>query len=366
MAWKEENMPENISRRSFLRKIGAAAAVGSAAGIARAKPALAAASEEQMGILVDLTKCDGCADVPVPRCVTACREENEARFPEPREEDVKDYWPQTKHEDWRSKRNVKTTLTPYNWTYVQKVKVEDGGKVHELNIQRRCMHCDTPTCAAVCPFGVIEKDVRGAVSIHENGCMGGAKCRTVCPWDIPQRQAGVGIYLKMMPKFAGGGVMYKCDHCAPRMAKGQQPACVYACQNRPGREAPLTFGPRKDMLSLARIRAREIGGYIYGDDENGGTGTFYVSPVPYEKIDAALRGREKERFFFPKDPNPLKKPNIWAEATLIAPVAAVTCAVLAGARALKIGGEVHNVQPDEPVTATGSDKEQLEDQEVEK
>ena len=106
-------MPKKISRRSFLRKIGAAAAVGSAAGIARAKPALAGTSDDKVGILVDLTKCDGCADVPVPRCVTACQTENKARYPEPRDEDVKNYWPQTKHEDWRSKRNVKTTLTPY-------------------------------------------------------------------------------------------------------------------------------------------------------------------------------------------------------------------------------------------------------------
>jgi len=359
-------MPENISRRSFLRKIGAAAAVGSAAGIARAKPALAGASDEQVGILVDLTKCDGCSDVPVPRCVTSCQTENEARYPEPKEEDVKDYWPQTKHEDWRAKRDLKTTLTPYNWTYVQKINVEHEGKTHTLNIQRRCMHCDTPTCAAVCPFGAIEKDSKGAVSIHAVGCMGGAKCRTVCPWHIPQRQAGVGIYLKMLPTFAGGGVMYKCDHCAPRLAKGLKPACVEACQSRPGREAPLTFGPRQDMLSLARIRAEEIGGYVYGDDENGGTGTFYVSPVPYEKVNAELNKREKERFFFPKDPNPLKNPNLWAEATLVAPVAAVAGAVLAGARALKGDGEEGSRHADPPAVEKESTGGSPEDQEVER
>ena len=93
------------------------------------------------------------------------------------------------------------------------------------------------------------------------------------------------------------------------------------------------------MLSLARIRAKEIGGYVYGDDENGGTGTFYVSPVPFEKIEAELRKRDKERFFFPEDPNPLEKPNLLAEATLVAPVAAVAGAILAGARTLGIGSD---------------------------
>ena len=228
------------------------------------------------------------------------------------------------------------------------------------------MHCDTPTCAAVCPFGAIEKDTRGAVSIHEFGCMGGAKCRTVCPWGIPQRQAGVGIYLKLMPKFAGGGVMYKCDHCAPRMAKGQQPACVEACQSRPGREAPLTFGSRKNILALAKVRAEEISGYVYGDDENGGTGTFYVSPVPFEKLDAVLRTREKERFFFPRDPNPLKEPNLLAEATLVAPVAAVAGAVLAGARTLRIGEDREKPQTSPPVMVVKNTHAKSEDQEVER
>lgn len=336
-------MSNTMNRRSFLKRVGAAAAAGSAAGLAQAAPALAAPREKDMGILVDLTRCDGCSDLSVPRCVTACRTENEARFPEPRDEDVKDYWPQTMHEDWRPRRNLKTTLTPYNWTFVQKVSVEHEGKVHNLNIQRRCMHCDNPTCAALCPFGAIGKEPGGAVNISPDACMGGAKCRTVCPWNIPQRQAGVGVYLKLLPHFAGGGVMFKCDLCFNRMGEGRAPACVEACRSRPGREAPLTFGPRKDMLGLARVRAGEIDGFVYGDTENGGTGTFYVSPVPFDRINAALQARggddpkKKERFLFPHDPNPLRKPNLLAEATLVAPVAAVAGAVLAGAKTLGVG-----------------------------
>ncbi len=120
------------------------------------------------------------------------------------------------------------------------------------------------------------------------------------------------------------------------------------------------------MLSLARLRAKEIGGYVYGDDENGGTGTFYVSPVPYEKVDAELKKREKERFFFPRDPNPLKNPNIWAEATLVAPVAAVAGAVLAGARALGVGGEKGRSPGDPPVMVARPDLERKEDEEVER
>jgi hypothetical protein len=119
------------------------------------------------------------------------------------------------------------------------------------------------------------------------------------------------------------------------------------------------------MLSLARLRAKEIGGYVYGDEENGGTGTFYVSPVPFEKIEAELRKRDKERFFFPENPNPLEKPNVLAEATLVAPVAAVAGAILAGARALgPIGVEEEN--SGEACETQAGEEGPGEDQEVER
>lgn len=118
------------------------------------------------------------------------------------------------------------------------------------------------------------------------------------------------------------------------------------------------------MLSLARLRAREIGGHVYGDDENGGTGTFYVSPVPFEKIETELRKRDKERFFFPENPNPLEKPNLWAEATLVAPAAAVAGAIMAGARTL--GKLVEEKGDQEPVCNTETGEVLKERREVEK
>jgi len=40
---------------------------------------------------------------------------------------------------------------------------------------------------------------------------------------------------------------------------------------------------REDCRALAHKRASEINGYIYGERENGGTSTFYVSPAPFER-----------------------------------------------------------------------------------
>ena len=37
----------------------------------------------------------------------------------------------------------------------------------------------------------------------------------------------------------------------------------------------------------------ETAGYIYGEEENGGTSTFYVSPVPFESIDSALKKQKQ-------------------------------------------------------------------------
>lgn len=320
----------HITRRTALKTLGAAA------GLASAAPALAAPRRrDDIGVLVDLTRCDGCPDVGTPRCVAACRAKNQARYPEPDpDRPIPDYWPQKRHEDWRPRREDTGTLTPYNWTFVQRVTVVHAGRTHELHLQRRCMHCDNPTCAATCPFSVIETKPGGAVHILPHLCVGGAKCRAVCPWDIPQRQAGVGIYTKVAPRLGGGGVMYKCDLCFDRLAEGKPPECVAACRQRLGEEAPLLSGPRAEMVALARHRARQIGGFTYGDVDNGGTGTVYVSPVPFEAIDRTLRAREKERFFFPANPNPLAEAHAAMKAVLWAPLAGAAGALLAGARAL--------------------------------
>lgn len=328
-------MSSTMDRRSFLKAAGIGGATA-ACTLVTGRRASAGTFGSEVGTLVEIERCDGCADQKVPRCVAACRAENSARYPVVTGETIADYWPQPQHEDWRPKREATGTLTPYNWTFVQRVAVADpDGGERTLFIPRRCMHCDTPVCAALCPFGVIDRRRDGAVTIDPAGCMGGAKCRTVCPWGIPQRQAGVGIYLDLLPKFAGGGVMYKCDLCAPRLDRGGIPACVEACRARLGDAAPLTFGPRDEIRALARLKSRETGGHLYGDTENGGTGTVYLSPVPFAALDGALRGDEKERFRFPADPAPLDTANLLAEATLLAPVAAVLGAVLAGTHAVR-------------------------------
>ena len=307
------------TRRNFL-KTGAIVTGAGAVGVLGLSK-VAFTKSPTYATMIDLTKCDGCKNEPMPKCVEACRRVNEKKFPNPQEQ-IKDLWPQKTHDDWSRKRDVTSTLTPYNWTTIQKVEVEG----EDVFIPRRCMHCENPPCSNLCPFGALDKHGDGSVVINHALCLGGAKCKAVCPWHIPQRQSGVGIYLKLQPMPAGGGVMYKCDFCHDRTKKGLIPVCVEACEKRLGDKKPLFFGRRDEMLKMAHDRAREINGFIYGEKENGGTGTFYVSRIPFEKIDMKLK-ETKPTLTMGKVQNPLRDVNGWAKGFLIGPAVSALGAV---------------------------------------
>lgn len=316
-----------ITRRNFLKRGAISGVTAATIMTGTSKVAASIAAGEEYGTIIDLTKCDGCVNYDTPFCVSACQEKNLLNFPEP-EKPIMDYWPQTVHEDWSDKRNLTDRLTPYNWTYVQHVEVEDKGKKITVHIPRRCMHCDNPACAGLCPFGVNNKMPEGPVIIDTDICMGGAKCRDVCPWEIPQRQAGVGLYKKIAPKFAGGGVMYKCDLCYDLILEGKEPACVSSCP-----KGAITFGLKKDLQDYARDWAKDKKGYIYGDIENGGTSTFYLSSIPFKAINKALKEQEVDGK--PGRPtmevgikNSLAEPANIAKGMVVAPIAGVMAAGL--------------------------------------
>lgn len=302
-----------LTRRCFLKKAGSVTILGAAGILGSSGDALARAGT--YATLIDLANCDGCQNEKIPKCIEACRRLNEKRFPVP-QKPIKNLWPQTTHDDWSDKKDVINALTPYNWITVQRVEYEGT----ELFIPRRCMHCYNPPCSNLCPFGALDKFADGAVVINPNLCVGGAKCKAVCPWHIPQRQSGVGIYLKLQPIPAGGGVMYKCDLCHSIIMQGGVPACVEACRQRLGSKSPLLFGYREDMAKIARERAMEKGGFIYGEKENGGTATLYVSGIPFEKISAKLQ-ENKSPLHMEKVHNRLVYTNRWVSGFITGPAA---------------------------------------------
>ena len=309
-------MERPISRRSFL-KGGIAAAAGVAASGIPASKALARPDEsKQLATLIDISKCIGCE-----ACVEACSESNAGKYPDPQKPFPKMYPNRVPVEDWSEKQEVNDRLTPYNWLFIQHAEVEIDGEETELTIPRRCMHCANPPCVKLCPWGAAQQLENGISRIDSDICLGGSKCRKVCPWNIPQRQTGTGLYLDILPSMAGNGVMYKCDRCYDRVADGEQPACIEACP-----EDVQTIGPRDEILKQAHALAKEINGYIYGENENGGTNTIYVSPVPFEKLNEVIeKGKGKPHLQPVKDT--MAQANNLATAMLVAPFAGIAAAV---------------------------------------
>lgn len=299
-----------LNRRSFF-------AAGATLAAASLLPAPARARVGELATLLDISRCIACG-----ACVEACRETNAHKFPRPEKPFPKMYPAKVKAADWSDKQDVDDRLTPYNWLYIQTAQGEYGGRPFELHIPRRCLHCQNPPCANLCPWGAASKDSRGIVAINDEICLGGAKCKDVCPWRIPERQTGVGLYLKLAPSFAGNGVMYKCDRCRDRVAQGLPPACIEACP-----EGVQTIGPREEIRAMALKLAEDTGGFVYGDTENGGTNTFYVSPVPFDVLDAAV-GQGPGRPHLAPVGNPFAREELLARAVYAAPLVGAVAGVL--------------------------------------
>ncbi len=305
-----------LSRRSFLHGSLAAAAAAAALTVP-GKPVRAESGQhDYLATLIDIRKCIGCE-----ACVEACREANMAKYPEPQKPFPKMYPPRVKVSDWSEKREVTDRLTPYNWLFIQRASVTVKGEETDLTFPRRCMHCVNPPCVKLCPWGSAEQLENGISRIDPDLCLGGSKCKNVCPWDIPQRQTGVGLYLDLLPSLAGNGVMYKCDRCYERVAKGENPACIDACP-----ENVQTIGPRREIIAKAHALAQEIGGYVYGETENGGTNTIYVSPLPFEALNRAITKGDGLPHL-EGVPDVMAQANHVAAAMIAAPVAGIAAAV---------------------------------------
>jgi len=315
---KEKDL--KIGRRTFLKLTAGAAALS---GMGLPEKSFAG-TEQRLSTLIDLSLCDGCVDREIPACVGACKEINRDKIPQVIDP-IPEPWPRKTIEDWSHKRNVSDRLTPYNFIYVHKADVRGAGRVRTIFVPRRCMHCDNPACATICPFSANHKHKNGAVVIDQDLCFGGAKCRDVCPWEIPQRQSGVGIYLNVLPGLMGNGVMYKCDLCVDRLTQGKLPGCIEACP----REA-LLIGSRAAIEKAALSRATRINGYLYGKTQNGGTATLYVSPVPFEEINRTMIKKPGQPDMKINVERRMAGTDTLGKAVLAAPVLGLAAAAVAG------------------------------------
>lgn len=80
-----------------------------------------------------------------------------------------------------------------------------------------CNHCNNPACVEVCPVGALTKRESDGLVVHNpEVCIGCYSCEKACPYGAPQENDL-------------NDRMVKCDMCAARLDKGENPACVDAC-----------------------------------------------------------------------------------------------------------------------------------------
>ena len=109
-----------------------------------------------------------------------------------------------------------------------------------------CMHCDSPTCAEVCPADAIKRTADGIVqTARKPRCIACNNCVLACPFGVP----------KMKTEFE---LMMKCDMCYDRTSTGKKPMCATVCPS-----GALYFGTR-DEIDILRQTASPVNRFQFG------------------------------------------------------------------------------------------------------
>lgn len=236
-----------LSRREFLKAAGAGAAAVTATCVLAgpASPALAsgAASAESFGMLIDVTRCNGCQS-----CALACKKT--FNRPNPKIEP--------------------TALSSEAYTFIDLRPSADSGET--INVKRQCMQCQQPACVSACTVGALRKTASGPVVYDSNKCIGCRYCQYACPFGVPTYDWDNPL-----------GLIHKCQLCVERLEQGELPACVDSCP-----VGALRFGRRSDLLKQAHAQIRSNPGryidQVYGEYEAGGTSVLYLSGVPFSQL----------------------------------------------------------------------------------
>lgn len=130
-----------------------------------------------------------------------------------------------------------------------------------------CMHCDSPTCADVCPADAIKRSEDGRVmTARKPRCIACSNCVLACPFGVP----------KMLAEF---DLMMKCDMCYDRTSTGRAPMCATVCPSQ-----ALYYDTRERVEKL-RGRSRILNKFQFGEQT---IRTKVNMLVPRESLVASL------------------------------------------------------------------------------
>lgn len=109
-----------------------------------------------------------------------------------------------------------------------------------------CMHCDSPTCAEVCPADAIKRSSDGIVQTARKArCIACNNCVLACPFGVPKMNTAANL-------------MMKCDMCYDRTSIGLKPMCASVCPSQ-----ALFFGTEAEIEAL-RPQSVAVNSFQFG------------------------------------------------------------------------------------------------------
>jgi Fe-S-cluster-containing dehydrogenase component len=231
------------SRRTFL-KLAGLSALG-AAGVASVKVAAqghgttaqAPATGKRLAMVIDLRKLKK-NDPLLAKCIKACHNaHNVPDFGDDHKNEVKWIWTE----------DFETAFHSEEFLFIR----ED---LEGKSVLLLCNHCANPPCTRVCPTQATwKREADGVVMMDWHRCIGCRYCIVACPygsrsfnWKNPRRAENLADPATSFPTRMRG-VVEKCNFCEERLAVGQPPACVAACDNQ-----EIVFGDLNDPQSEVR------------------------------------------------------------------------------------------------------------------
>jgi Fe-S-cluster-containing dehydrogenase component len=131
-----------------------------------------------------------------------------------------------------------------------------------------CMHCESPTCAEVCPADAIKRMEDGVVqTARKPRCIACNNCVLACPFGVPKYDTEIDQ-------------MMKCDMCYDRTSTGRRPMCATVCPS-----GALAFATIDEIMQTRRGRA--VNDWQFGE-ERVRTKVFVLVPTEVNRMQVPL------------------------------------------------------------------------------